>query len=150
MKLKVKIVDDRITPDMIGYKSAGAGAIDLYALPNADERDNLVFGETPQRFETGICVEIPQGYGGVIIPRSGVGTKGIYLANTTGLVDADFRGVVTLNLCCRGSSSGLKIDSPTRIAQMMIVPLPQFEVEFVDELSETERGSGGFGSTGTK
>lgn len=55
-----------------------------------------------------------------------------------------------MNLCCRGSASGLKIDSPTRIAQMMIVPLPQFEVEFVDELSETDRGSGGYGSTGTK
>lgn len=131
--LKVKIVDSRIRMEEIGYKSDGAAAIDIYALPT---KNGYFDG-----YKTGIAVEIPEGYVGIIVPRSSTGIKGYTIKNTIGVIDSDYRGEIKLHLF-------IPVTQKIRIAQMLIMPCPQFNIEFVESLSETERGEGGFGSTG--
>lgn len=131
--IKIKIVDSRIKKEEIGYKSDGAAAIDIYALPT---KNGYFDG-----YKTGIAVEIPEGYVGIIVPRSSTGIKGYTIKNTIGVIDSDYRGEIKLHLF-------IPVTQKIRIAQMLIMPCPQFNIEFVESLSETERGEGGFGSTG--
>ena len=131
--IKIKIVDSRIRKEEIGYKSDGAAAIDIYALPT---KNGYFDG-----YKTGIAVEIPEGYVGIIAPRSSTGIKGYTIKNTIGVIDSDYRGEIKLHLF-------VPVTQKIRIAQMLIMPCPQFNIEFVESLSETERGEGGFGSTG--
>ena len=131
--IKIKIVDSRIRMEEIGYKSDGAAAIDIYALPT---KNGYFDG-----YKTGIAVEIPEGYVGIIVPRSSTGIKGYTIRNTIGVIDSDYRGEIKLHLF-------VPVTQKIRIAQMLIMPCPQFNIEFVEALSETERGEGGFGSTG--
>lgn len=131
--IKIKIVDSRIRKEEIGYKSDGAAAIDIYALPT---KNGYFDG-----YKTGIAVEIPEGYVGIIVPRSSTGIKGYTIKNTIGVIDSDYRGEIKLHLF-------VPVTQKIRIAQMLIMPCPQFNIEFVESLSETERGEGGFGSTG--
>ena len=90
---------------------------------------------------TGIHVQIPEGYVGIIVPRSSTGIKGYTIKNTIGVIDSDYRGEIKLHLF-------VPVTQKIRIAQMLIMPCPQFNIEFVESLSETDRGEGGFGSTG--
>lgn len=131
--IKIKIVDSRIRKEEIGYKSDGAAAIDIYALPT---KDGYFDG-----YKTGIAVEIPEGYVGIIVPRSSTGIKGYTIKNTIGVIDSDYRGEIKLHLF-------VPVTQKIRVAQMLIMPCPQFNIEFVESLSETDRGEGGFGSTG--
>ena len=131
--IKIKIVDSRIRKEEIGYKSDGAAAIDIYALPT---KNGYFDG-----YKTGIAVEIPEGYVGIIVPRSSTGIKGYTIKNTIGVIDSDYRGEIKLHLF-------IPVTQKIRIAQMLIMPCPQFNIEFVESLSETDRGEGGFGSTG--
>ena len=131
--IKIKIVDSRIRKEEIGYKSDGAAAIDIYALPT---KNGYFDG-----YKTGIAVEIPEGYVGIIVPRSSTGIKGQTIKNTIGVIDSDYRGEIKLHLF-------VPVTQKIRIAQMLIMPCPQFNIEFVESLSETDRGEGGFGSTG--
>lgn len=131
--IKIKIVDSRIRMEEIGYKSDGAAAIDIYALPT---KNGYFDG-----YKTGIAVEIPEGYAGIIVPRSSTGIKGYTIKNTIGVIDSDYRGEIKLHLF-------IPVTQKIRIAQMLIMPCPQFNIEFVESLSETDRGEGGFGSTG--
>ena len=131
--IKIKIVDSRIRKEEIGYKSDGAAAIDIYALPT---KNGYFDG-----YKTGITVEIPEGYVGIIVPRSSTGIKGYTIKNTIGVIDSDYRGEIKLHLF-------VPVTQKIRIAQMLIMPCPQFNIEFVESLSETDRGEGGFGSTG--
>ena len=131
--IKIKIVDSRIRMEEIGYKSDGAAAIDIYALPT---KNGYFDG-----YKTGIAVEIPEGYVGIIVPRSSTGIKGYTIKNTIGVIDSDYRGEIKLHLF-------IPVTQKIRIAQMLIMPCPQFNIEFVESLSETDRGEGGFGSTG--
>ena len=131
--IKIKIVDSRIRKEEIGYKSDGAAAIDIYVLPT---KNGYFDG-----YKTGIAVEIPEGYVGIIVPRSSTGIKGYTIKNTIGVIDSDYRGEIKLHLF-------VPVTQKIRIAQMLIMPCPQFNIEFVESLSETERGEGGFGSTG--
>ena len=131
--IKIKIVDSRIRKEEIGYKSDGAAAIDIYALPT---KNGYFDG-----YKTGIAVEIPEGYVGIIVPRSSTGIKGYTIKNTTGVIDSDYRGEIKLHLF-------VPVTQKIRVAQMLIMPCPQFNIEFVESLSETDRGEGGFGSTG--
>lgn len=131
--IKIKIVDSRIRMEEIGYKSDGAAAIDIYALPT---KNGYFDG-----YKTGIAVEIPEGYVGLIVPRSSTGIKGYTIKNTIGVIDSDYRGEIKLHLF-------VPVTQKIRVAQMLIMPCPQFNIEFVESLSETERGEGGFGSTG--
>jgi dUTP pyrophosphatase len=100
--------------------------------------------------KTGLAFEIPEGYVMKVYSRSGHGFKnGIRLANGTGIIDSDYRGEVMVKMHNDGDTAVL-ITAGERIAQAMIEPIQQVSFEVVDELSDTARGSGGLGSTGTK
>lgn len=102
-----------------------------------------------QAIGTGWCWEIPRGHVGLVIVRSGLGFKyGLGLRNQVGVIDEDFRGEVMVSLINRDRHHPLLILPCDRIAQMLIVPVVQAPLLVVDELGETERGGGGFGSTG--
>jgi len=122
----------------------GDGGVDLYARNPA----TLGAGERSV-VPTGIAVAIPDGYAGLIVPRSGLAARhGISVVNGPGLVDAGYRGeikVVLVNL----STEVFSIERGDRIAQLAVVPVEVQEFVIVDELPSTRRGSGGFGSTGS-
>ena len=147
MKVKVnfKKLDERAVMPTYGSKfSAGA---DLYCV--LDEDVNLAPGET-KLIHTGLAMEIPEGYGGFIFARSGLASKkGLAPANKVGVVDADYRGEIMVALH-NHSNTEQTISHGERIAQLVIMPFLAAEFIECNELSETVRGEGGFGSTGTK
>ena len=139
-----KLREDAIIPT---YGSDYAAGADLYACLDEDLTINpheTVF------VGTGIALEVPEGYAGLIYARSGLSCKrDLAPANKVGVVDADYRGEVTVALHNHGTEPQT-IDKNERIAQMVIAPFLAVSFNEVDELSDTVRGAGGFGSTGTK
>ena len=142
-KVKVKKLDQRAKMPTYGTEfSAGA---DLYALSDAPI---TVEAHKTVMVHTGISMEIPEGYAGLIFARSGLACKkGLAPANKVGVVDADYRGEIMVALH-NHTDSALTVDSCERIAQISIVPFLKADFEEADELSDTVRGEGGFGSTG--
>ncbi len=130
------------------YGSPFAAGADIYALLE-EERMVLLPGET-KLIHTGFAMEIPEGYAGFIYARSGIATKrGLAPANCVGVVDSDYRGEVLVALY--NHSGGVQeIANGERIAQMVIAPYLSAEFQEEDALLDTERGEGGFGSTGRK
>jgi dUTP pyrophosphatase len=99
---------------------------------------------------TGLAVAIPEGHAGLVLPRSGLASKqGLTLANAPGLIDAGYRGEVICAVVNLDPSAPVKIARGDRIAQLMVVAVPEVSAVLVDELPPTTRGEGGFGSTGT-
>ena len=99
---------------------------------------------------TGVAVAIPDGQAGLVLPRSGLASKhGLTLANSPGLIDAGYRGEIIVAVVNLDRSEPVKIVRGERIAQLVIVALPAVSPAFVDELPDSQRGTGGFGSTGT-
>jgi dUTP pyrophosphatase len=97
---------------------------------------------------TGLAVAIPEGYGGFVQPRSGLATKhGISIVNTPGLVDSGYRGELLVNLVNTDKHEAFVVEPGMRIAQLVILPIPELELVEVDELPESERGVRGFGSS---
>ncbi len=145
MELRIKKLDERAIIPTYGTEfSAGA---DLYALPDGDV--TIPAGKTVL-IHTGLSLEIPEGYAGLIFARSGIATKrGLAPANKVGVIDADYRGEIMVALH-NHSDKAQSIDQGERIAQLAIVPFLKAEFEESDDLSDTLRGAGGFGSTGTK
>ena len=143
MKINFKKIDKRaIIPTYGSPYSAGA---DLYSL----EPVTIQPGETVL-VHTGLALEIPEGYGGFIFARSGLATKrGLAPANKVGVIDADYRGEIMVSIYNQ-SSTVQSIDGGERIAQLVIMPFLAAEFVEAEELSDTVRGAGGFGSTGTK
>lgn len=148
--MKINIVDKRITPSMLGHKTKGSAGIDLYALPNENYAKSLVWNGIYTEFSTGIKLEIPEGHVGIIVPRSSSGSNGLMLANTVGVIDSDYRGEIKLRLVKWGAeqSNPIAIKEPVRVAQLLIMPVKQVDIEIVDSLEKTDRGENGFGSTG--
>lgn len=137
-----KLHPDAILPQ---YGSADAAGADLCSI----EEITIAPGET-KLVHTGLAMAIPQGYGGFIFARSGLATKrGLAPANKVGVVDADYRGEVMVALYNQGTTEQTILKGE-RIAQMVFLPCPQATLELCDSLEETERGNGGFGSTGRK
>ena len=100
---------------------------------------------------TGVAVAIPEGHAGLVVPRSGLASKrGLTMANSPGLIDAGYRGEVICAAVNLDREQPVKILVGDRIAQLVIVELPRVEPTWVDELPETTRGEGGFGSTGSR
>lgn len=100
--------------------------------------------------DTGISMAIPEGYFGLVVPRSGMGRDKLIIANTVGIIDSDYRGNIQLALFNK-SGDWLFLDEGTRVAQIILIPhLDPNNYVYVDSLDETDRGSGGFGSTGSK
>jgi dUTP diphosphatase len=98
---------------------------------------------------TGLAVAFPEGYAGLVLPRSGLASRqGLTLANSPGLIDAGYRGEITCAVVNLDRSTPVRIARGDRIAQLVIVPIPVVGPEWVEELPASKRGSGGFGSTG--
>lgn len=143
--VRVKKTDERaILPT---YGSEYAAGADLYAL--LDSPVTIAPSET-LLIHTGLSMEIPEGYAGLIYARSGLASKkGLAPANKVGVVDADYRGEVMVALH-NHSDKPQTIEHGERIAQLVIAPFLAVNYELTDELSDTVRGAGGFGSTGSK
>ena len=159
MKVKIK----KLHPDAVipAYAKTGDAGMDLTAVTfDVDEFGNLCYG-------TGLAFEIPEGYVGLVFPRSSIYKKGIVLSNSVGVIDSGYRGEVSFKFktdsdmvafAAQGTESATYTRQPTqnrdtyklgdRIGQIIIMPYPQIEFEEVEELSETERGTQGYGSSG--
>ncbi len=143
VKIK-KVSEDAKLPT---YGTSFAAGADLYAC--SSETITFEPGET-KLIKTGLSLEIPEGYAGLIYARSGLATKrGLAPANKVGVVDSDYRGEVMVSLH-NHTNEVKEIEAYERIAQLVITPYLKANFEEVEELDDTERGTGGFGSTGTK
>lgn len=145
MKASVRFqrLDPRATAPT--YGTAAAAGADLYALDALTIRP----GETAL-VHTGLALEIPDGYVGLIFARSGLATKrGLAPANKVGVIDADYRGEIMVALYNQ-SAAPQTVESGERVAQLVITPFLQADFSESESLSDTARGEGGFGSTGNK
>ena len=144
MKVRIKKLTE--TARLPAYGSAWAAGADLYS----DEAAFTVAPGETHLTHTGLSIEIPEGYGGFIYARSGLATKrGLAPANKVGVIDADYRGEIMVSLH-NHSDKPQTVEAGERVAQLVIAPFLKAEFEEADELSDTVRGEGGFGSTGTK
>lgn len=148
MNLKIKAVSPKIGNEIPFpyYASTGAAAMDLHAC--IDEALVLKAGQRAM-IPTGIAIALPDaGYVALVFARSGLGIKkGICLSNGVGVIDSDYRGELSVGLL-NTSDADYVVNPGERIAQLAVMPVVQAELERVDSLDETERGTGGFGSTG--
>ena len=145
-KLQVKILDERMRSQMPSYATPGSAGLDLRAC--LDETIEIAPGQTVL-VPTGLAIHVSDpGYAALILPRSGLGHKhGIVLGNLVGLIDSDYQGQLMVSTWNRGSTT-FKLEPMERLAQLVIVPVAQVEFDVVDEFDSSERGAGGFGSTG--
>lgn len=143
MELKVKKMRPEAILPTRGSKEAAA--VDLYAcIPGSM---TLTPGATA-KIPSGIACDFPEGYFGMVFPRSSVGTKRhLVLANTSGIIDNDYKGEIIM-VFTNTSRHNQTIEPGERLAQMILLPYVTYDIIETDELSETERGAGGFGSTG--
>lgn len=145
MKINIKLLNEKAT--MPTYGSEYAAGADLYACLDGEITVNP---QATAVIPTGLALELPVGYAGLIYARSGLATKkGLAPANKVGVVDCDYRGEVKVALY-NHSDAEQTISPGERVAQLVITPYITAEFEAADELSDTVRGAGGFGSTGSK
>ena len=147
-KLDVKILDHRLHDQLPQYATPGSAGLDLRACIAAPM--TLKPGET-NLVPSGIAIHIADsGYAALVLPRSGLGHKhGIVLGNLVGLIDSDYQGQIFVSVWNRGHTE-FTMQPMERIAQLIVVPVAQVEFNIVDEFSASDRGEGGFGSTGKK
>ncbi len=145
-RLDVRILDARLRDNLPTYGTPGAAGLDLRAC--LDDALLLQPGDS-HLVPAGIAIHIGDpGYAAVILPRSGLGAKhGIVLGNLTGLIDSDYQGQIFISLWNRGKAA-FTVNPMERIAQLVVVPVAQVEWKVVEEFAASERGAGGFGSTG--
>mgnify|MGYP002868003077 FL=1 len=141
MKVNIKKVHaDAIIPE---YKTEGAAGCDVIAVEEVIIKPNESF-----LVRTGLSIECPQGYFVLLAPRSSfVLKKHLDVPNSVGIIDSDYRGEILMSLRNLGTEDAV-IEKGERIGQVLLMPVVQADFEVVDELTETQRGTGGFGSTG--
>ena len=141
MIVKFKKLDSTaVTP---AYSKAGDAAMDLTAISIAKvDRDEFGYME----YGTGLAFEIPEGYVGLLFPRSSISNSGLILTNSVGVIDSGYRGEVKFRFKHIPDTAYYKPGD--RVGQIIIMPYPQIELQEVKQLSETDRAEGGFGSTG--
>jgi dUTP pyrophosphatase len=146
MKLDIKILDARMRDYLPAYATPGSAGLDLRAC--LDEAITLEPGQTTL-VPTGLAIHIEDpGYAALILPRSGLGHKhGVVLGNLVGLIDSDYQGQLMISTWNRGATA-FTLNPFERLAQMVIVPVVQATFNIVDDFAQSERGAGGFGSTG--
>ena len=146
MKMDVKILDTRLRDQPPHYATSGSAGLDLRACIDAPIM--LQPGET-QLIPTGMAIHLADpGYAAMILPRSGLGHKhGIVLGNLVGLIDSDYQGQLMVSAWNRGQQP-FELVPMERLAQLVIVPVVQAEFNIVDDFETSQRGVGGFGSTG--
>ena len=144
--IAIKILDPRMHDHLPAYGTPGSAGLDLRACLDAPV--TLEAGQTIL-IPTGLAIHIGDpGYCAMILPRSGLGHKnGIVLGNLVGLIDSDYQGQLMVSTWNRGSQA-FTLNPMERLAQLIIVPVLQVKFNIVDEFDASERGSGGFGSTG--
>jgi dUTP pyrophosphatase len=146
MKLDLKILDARMRDYLPAYATPGSAGLDLRAC--IDTSVTLEPGQTTL-VPTGLAIHVGDpGYAALILPRSGLGHKhGIVLGNLVGLIDSDYQGELMISTWNRGQTA-FTLNPMERLAQLVIVPVVQAQFNIVDEFAASERGAGGFGSTG--
>jgi dUTP pyrophosphatase len=144
--IDVKILDARLRDQLPAYATAGSAGLDLRACINAPVE--LKPGQT-ELIPSGIAIHLAEpGLAAMVLPRSGLGHKhGIVLGNLVGLIDSDYQGQIFVSLWNRGSRAFI-LNPMERIAQLVVVPVVQVGFNVVDAFEESDRGGGGFGSTG--
>ena len=139
MKIKIKkLHKDAVIPS---YAKQGDAGMDLTCV-------GWTTTETYVEYDTGLAMEIPEGHVGFLFPRSSVSKTNLVLANCVGVVDSGYRGPVKLRFKEMNGPIGGRYKIGDRVGQLIIMPVPNFNCVEVDELTETSRGEGGFGSTG--
>ncbi|MBS1175355.1 MAG: dut [Burkholderiaceae bacterium] len=148
MHIDVKIINPLIKDQLPHYATAGSAGLDLRAC--ISDRIVLEPGQTVL-IPTGLAIHLADAnYAAMILPRSGLGHKhGVVLGNLVGLIDSDYQGELMVSTWNRGSTA-FTIEPFERIAQMVIVPVVQAQFNLVENFDASDRGAGGFGSTGTK
>lgn len=146
MKIDVKIIDERLRGNLPAYATPGSAGLDLRACLDAPL---TLQPNAWQLVPTGLAIYLKDaGYAAMILPRSGLGHKhGIVLGNLVGLIDSDYQGQLMVSAWNR-SDTAFIIEPMERIAQLVIVPVVQAQFNVVDAFEATERGEGGYGSTG--
>ena len=145
MELKFKRLEDNAVLPIRGTK--GAAGIDLTCI-----KIDTALNEANQLmlvYHTGLAVEIPAGYVGLLIPRSSIWKKSLWLTDNVGVIDSDFRGEIVAFMKATTDTIPAIYKQGERFCQLVIVPVPEYTITEATELSETERGENGFGSTGT-
>ncbi|HET7547091.1 MAG TPA: dUTP diphosphatase [Usitatibacter sp.] len=145
-KLDIRILDERIRSNLPAYGTAGSAGLDLRACIDAPL--TLAPGET-SLVPSGLAIHLADpGLAAIVIPRSGLGHKhGVVLGNLVGLIDSDYQGQVLVSCWNRGKEAFV-VNPLERIAQLVVVPVVQVELNVVESFAESARGAGGFGSTG--
>ena len=148
MRVDVKILDERLKSKMPSYATEGAAGLDLRAMLDAPL--TIDPGQTVL-IKTGLAIHLGNpNYAALILPRSGLGHKhGIVLGNLVGLIDSDYQGELMVSTWNRGQEP-FTIEPMERLAQLVIVPVVQMQMNIVDNFESSTRGEGGFGSTGTR
>lgn len=146
IQVELKILDERVRDNMPSYATAGSAGLDLRAC--IDDAITIQAGETVL-IPTGMAIHLADpAYAAMILPRSGLGHKhGIVLGNLVGLIDSDYQGQLFVS-CWNRSQQAFVMNALERIAQLVIVPVLQAQFNVVEEFAQSERGAGGFGSTG--
>lgn len=146
--VQLKILNEQIREFLPKAETAGAAGVDLRAV--IDEAVTILPGQT-QLIPTGLAIFLDDArFAAMILPRSGLGHKhGIVLGNLVGLIDSDYQGQLMVSLWNRGNEA-FKLQPLERMAQLVIVPVMRADFQIVNEFAPSERGSGGFGSTGLK
>jgi dUTP pyrophosphatase len=147
MIVDLKIIDSRMTNLLPAYATPGSAGLDLRACLS----EPLILGPNEWKLiPTGIAIHLRDpGFAALILPRSGLGHKhGIVLGNLVGLIDSDYQGQLMVSAWNR-SNIGFTVEPMERIAQLVLVPVVQASFNVVDEFSASQRGEGGYGSTGT-
>ena len=139
MKIRVK----KLHPEAVipVYAKQGDAGLDLTAISEEWNEDNSMV-----TYGTGLAIEIPEGYVGLLFPRSSVYKTSLNLSNSVGVIDSGYRGEIMFKY--RYLEEGMVYDVKDRVGQLLILPYPSIELEEAQELSSTERGEGGYGSTG--
>ncbi|MCY4472835.1 MAG: dUTP diphosphatase [Kistimonas sp.] len=148
LQLKTRVLDTRLGKDfpLPAYATAGSAGMDLRAM--LTDPLEVAPGQT-QLVPTGLAIHIENpGYVAVILPRSGLGHKhGIVLGNLVGVIDSDYQGQLMVS-CWNRSSESFSIQPGDRIAQLLVVPVVQADLQIVENFDDSQRGGAGFGSTG--
>jgi dUTP pyrophosphatase len=141
--MKVKIKKTHEAGVIPAYAKPGDAGMDLVAVSASwDDRSGIV------TYDTGLSIEIPEGYVGLLFPRSSVSKTPLQLTNCVGVIDSGYRGSMMFKYRYLNEEDDSYYRVGDRVGQIIIMPYPQIEFEEVEELSDTERGEGGFGSTG--
>ena len=146
MKLEVKILNEKIRDQLPHYATPGSAGLDLRAC--IEEAITVNPGET-HLIPTGMAIHLGDpGYAALILPRSGLGHKhGIVLGNLVGLIDSDYQGELMVSCWNRGQTA-FELKPMERLAQLVVVPVIQVDMQIVENFEQSHRGEGGFGSTG--